>query len=291
VLVGHLPLSGEGQNDVYEIYGNFFYENPTEALFQGEGNIGLYSNLFVNSVGSAVNIVPHNAVPRQVTVFQNTVVAAGRGIYVSGGSSSAVQRIVGNAVFASPAISGPNQAGNVSDAYGNAHLYVDEPFASIGALELFPLPGTLDGTTLDTGTFNSYTDWSRDFNGTLRNQQFRGAYSGSGTNPGWRPALSIKPPASTPPPADTDADGAPDTADNCVNVVNATQLDADGDGYGNACDADLDNSGGAVGFADLALLRAALGTSDPVADLDGSGTVDFADLARFRALFGKPAGP
>jgi len=39
VLVGHWPLSGPGQNDRYELYGNFFFQNDThvEALFQGEG--------------------------------------------------------------------------------------------------------------------------------------------------------------------------------------------------------------------------------------------------------------
>ena len=35
LLVGHFPLSGPGVDDVYEIYGNFFYQNPTEALFSG----------------------------------------------------------------------------------------------------------------------------------------------------------------------------------------------------------------------------------------------------------------
>lgn len=43
VLVGHLPPSGSGVNDLYEIYGNLFWQNPTEALFQGEGNLALYS--------------------------------------------------------------------------------------------------------------------------------------------------------------------------------------------------------------------------------------------------------
>jgi hypothetical protein len=33
------------------------------------------------------------------------------------------------------------------------------------------------------------------------------------------------------------------------------------------------------------------GTSDPDADLDGSGFVNFGDLARFKSLFGKVPGP
>jgi hypothetical protein len=45
LLVGHFPLSGPGKDDVYEIYGNFFYQNPQEALLQGEGNVAVYSNI------------------------------------------------------------------------------------------------------------------------------------------------------------------------------------------------------------------------------------------------------
>jgi len=40
---------------------------------------------------------------------------------------------------------------------------------------------------------------------------------------------------------DGDGDGIADSADNCPLVSNADQLDTDGDGQGNACDADDDN--------------------------------------------------
>jgi Thrombospondin type 3 repeat len=43
-----------------------------------------------------------------------------------------------------------------------------------------------------------------------------------------------------PPPVDTDADGVPDTADNCVRAANPGQADLDGDGQGDVCDADED---------------------------------------------------
>ncbi|MEK9696379.1 MAG: thrombospondin type 3 repeat-containing protein, partial [Candidatus Poseidoniales archaeon] len=39
-------------------------------------------------------------------------------------------------------------------------------------------------------------------------------------------------------PADSDGDGIADALDNCPNVANADQLDADGDGIGTACDDD-----------------------------------------------------
>jgi aminopeptidase N len=40
---------------------------------------------------------------------------------------------------------------------------------------------------------------------------------------------------------DADADGVPDRNDNCADVANAAQPDADADGQGDACDADDDN--------------------------------------------------
>jgi hypothetical protein len=42
---------------------------------------------------------------------------------------------------------------------------------------------------------------------------------------------------------DSDGDGLRNDCDNCDLVVNPNQLDADTDGYGNQCDADLDNTG------------------------------------------------
>ena len=55
---------------------------------------------------------------------------------------------------------------------------------------------------------------------------------------------------------DTDGDGVDDAVDNCTLVANGpllpdaggnSQLDTDGDGYGNICDADLDQDN-IVGF-------------------------------------------
>lgn len=89
---------------------------------------------------------------------------------------------------------------------------------------------------------------------------------------------------------DADGDRVDDDVDNCLGVANASQRDTDGDGFGNLCDADLDNNN-AVNFADLALFRQRFATSDPDADFDGSGKVNFADLGRFRTLFGKRPGP
>lgn len=98
------------------------------------------------------------------------------------------------------------------------------------------------------------------------------------------------------PPADGDGDGVPDAADNCSELANADQLDTNGDGYGNLCDADL-NDNGTVNAGDLALFRVAFGSNgasanwNPHADFNGSGSVNAADLAIFRTRFGLPPGP
>ena len=55
---------------------------PTEGLFQGEGNIAFYHNLLVNEHGDAIRIQPHNDIPRRVVVAFNTVVASGAGVSV-----------------------------------------------------------------------------------------------------------------------------------------------------------------------------------------------------------------
>lgn len=80
LLVGAFPDTGAGSGDRYEIYGNFFYQNPTEALFQGEGNLSFHHNVLVNTAGDAIAIQPHKGRVRAVRVFNNTIVASGRGI-------------------------------------------------------------------------------------------------------------------------------------------------------------------------------------------------------------------
>ena len=68
-------------------------------------------------------------------------------------------------------------------------------------------------------------------------------------------------------------------------------MHADGDGYGNPCDADLNNDG-TVNFGDLALLKSQfLATGDLDADLDGDGTVTFGDLALLKSQFLSAPGP
>lgn len=196
LLVGDQPPSGPGSQNGFEIYGNFFWQNPTEVLFQGEGNIAFYDNLLVTG-GDAVAVQQHNGVVRDVRVFHNTIVATGRGISVSGGAAGYTQRVLANAVFAATPVSvagtGASQASNIVDTRANAALYLNDPLAALATLDLYPRAGKLTGTAVDLTGLDAYTDGLRDFNGSVRDAAFRGAYSGEGSNPGWRPALARKP--------------------------------------------------------------------------------------------------
>jgi len=89
---------------------------------------------------------------------------------------------------------------------------------------------------------------------------------------------------------DADGDGVADNLDNCTVDQNPMQTDADNDGYGNLCDADIDNNG-IVNFEDLGRLRLAFFTADPVADFNSDGIVNFTDLGIMRTSFLAPPGP
>lgn len=192
VLVGHWPLSGAGANDVYQIYGNFFYQNSTEALFQGEGNIALHHNLFVNHAGDAIHIQPHNDVPKMIRVFNNTVVANGTGIKITGGAAAQLQKATGNACFALTPIQAADQEDNIVDAYHAAANYLVNPMGALGALDVYPKLEKLKGAPIDVSAINMFQNWDRDFNGAKHDRTFRGAYAGEGQNLGWLPKLEAK---------------------------------------------------------------------------------------------------
>jgi hypothetical protein len=70
---------------------------------------------------------------------------------------------------------------------------------------------------------------------------------------------------------DVDRDGVLNSADNCVYDANADQANTDGEGLGDACDADDDNDG----FSDE--VEQAVGTDPKRADTDGDGVSDTVD--------------
>jgi len=144
LLVGHFPVAGAGSQDSYLIYSNLFYDNPSEALFQGEGNIALYNNLLVNPRGDAVHVQPHNDRPRAVFVFNNTVIAAGVGISVKGGKPGYEQRVDGNAVFASRPLAVGTAGRNFVASPDRAPAHLVNPDGPLSALDLNPRGDTLN---------------------------------------------------------------------------------------------------------------------------------------------------
>ena len=111
------------------------------------------------------------------------------------GHPSFEQRVVGNAVFASPALVGGTQVDNTAQARGAAAAFLANPDGDVSGadrLDLYPLPGTLGGA-VDTTGLSAWPEAGRDFNGRHRILSFRGAYAGEGANPGWQPALEIIP--------------------------------------------------------------------------------------------------
>ncbi len=96
------------------------------------------------------------------------------------------------------------------------------------------------------------------------------------------------------PAPDTDGDGVPDNIDNCRLTANSGQQDTDADGYGNMCDADLDNDG-FVGPFDFNIFKAAWGSSisssnwNPDADFDSDSFVGPFDFNVFKVRWGTNA--
>ena len=206
LLVGHFPDSGAGQNDTYEIYGNFLYQNQsgTEGLFQGEGRINFHDNLLINTLGPALYIQPQNGQVKEVNIYHNTVYAQGEGIAIFGGDGF-VQRVIANAVFAQSPISGGMAQDNVTDSLQGAAQYVNAPSDVLGSLDFFPQPGALELGPVDLSAFDGHMDANLDFNGQMRSGSYRGAYAASGMNPGWQPNAERKvietlPPPPPPPP-------------------------------------------------------------------------------------------
>jgi hypothetical protein len=97
---------------------------------------------------------------------------------------------------------------------------------------------------------------------------------------------------------DLDGDGVADDQDNCLVVANPSQVDADADGYGNACDGDFDNDGDvdAQDFSSHFMVCFSATVDTGVGcDMDGDGDVDAQDfsegyMASFEATSPGPSG-
>ena len=95
---------------------------------------------------------------------------------------------------------------------------------------------------------------------------------------------------------DCDNDGITNYVDNCTERANSTQIDSNGDWYGNACDADYNNDG-IVGTQDFLFFRQSFGATSTQAnynadvDCNGDNVIGTPDYLCFKSLFGKPPGP
>lgn len=202
LLVDQFPSSGQGSSDHYEIYGNLIVHNPSEALIQASGRVSIHDNILVDPdpTYAALYLTDHDGILQKADVYNNTVYAGAQGIVFNtqpreGGA------LVGNLVFATTPISAapgvviPGQRDNVGDSPANAGLYVNAPSKILGQMDFYPRStcATCSGSPLDLSAFAAQLDFDRDFNGTSKGQAlFRGAYQGSGANPGWPLGAGIK---------------------------------------------------------------------------------------------------
>ncbi len=194
LLVGGFPDSGLGSQDRYEIYGNFFFHNPRESLLQASGRVTIHDNVFVDSASAAIRLADHDLPLRLAYVYNNTIYGTQTGIAYSSTARES-HAVVGNLVFAANPLTGTiqNQSDNMVDSVQNAANYVTSPSLALGTMDFYPLPGKCEGTALDLSTFSTDTDYDKDFNGASKGRfTFRGAYAGSGLNPGWKLGNDLK---------------------------------------------------------------------------------------------------
>lgn len=198
VLLGAWPRKGPGRLDRYLVYGNVFYQNPTEALLQATRRVAIYSNLFVNTegVGRAVMIMRHKGrSPEAVEIFHNTIIAADIGIAVWNAVPDERQCVAANAIFATTPTTGQmERAWNVVAGMAAAADYLRAPFAPPGELDLSPRPGRLVSQVVPDGALIDYPGAGRDFAGRIWSRGMAGAYLGAASGspvPDW-PRLPAK---------------------------------------------------------------------------------------------------
>ena len=132
LLMGHLPLVGAGSEDKYEVTHNVFYDNPAEVLLQGEGNLLISDNVFINLAGSAIAIRPHNDLPRQIEISRNFIAATLVGVSVAGGDPGYKQLVESNSIFAKDPAVGGSQLRNVTGSFAEASDEIGKWFALEG---------------------------------------------------------------------------------------------------------------------------------------------------------------
>ena len=163
-------------------------------------------------------------------------------------------------------------------SYGSWHSIKAGTTASVPGWRI-TLNGELLGIQPQTqrGPFNTVDEF------IVLGRTFGGA-AGTGTE-GFLDNIVLRPSD-----ADADGDGIMDCMDNCLAVTNVNQLDTNGDGFGNRCDADFNNDC-VVNVVDLGVLRADFFSNGPDTDLNGDGVVNVIDLGMLRSMFFAAPGP
>ena len=261
VLVDGFPNSGAGSEDWYEIYGNVFFHNHRESLLQASGRVIIHDTIFldgkVSGVGDAIYLTDHNKPLKRALVYNNTFYDCDRAITFASGADDE-HAVVGNLMLVGVRGLGgnvSNASGNISDTTANANLYVKTPSLTWDVMDFYPLPGQAEGPALDYAAFAGHTDVDVDFNGTAKGgRTFRGAYAGSGVNPGWQLTQGIKnqsggsppppppPPDTTPPTASVRIDGGASSTDLLTVTLGLTASDA-GAGMGAGAQMRFSNDG------------------------------------------------
>lgn len=201
VLVGGFPDSGPGASDRYEIYGNFFHHNPRESLLQASGRVSIHDNVFSDcpdADAAAIRLFRHDLPLKLAHVYHNTIVAAARGIRIAEAPVEG-HAVVGNLIFADAPLMLPKTMTQVREnltgdiAAAQAHLIA--PNADLGALDLTPKSGHVQGAPLDLAAFAQDTHFDLDFTGApKKNNRHRGAYASPAAGRSWRLSQTLKTP-------------------------------------------------------------------------------------------------
>jgi hypothetical protein len=196
VLVGGFPDRGPGAEDTYEIYGNYFHQNPRESLLQASGRVTIHDNVFTAG-HTAISLRDHDLPLKQAHVYHNTIVSAARGIRIASPAAEG-HAVVGNVVFADQPLALHPSITRVSDNLtgppGAAREHLMNPDPLPGPLDLHPKPGRCLGPPLDLSAFAADTDPMLDFDSVDKGERrFRGAYATAGPGRGWKPGQEVKP--------------------------------------------------------------------------------------------------
>lgn len=200
LLVGGFPDSGPGSEDLYEIYGNFFWHNPRESLLQASGRVSIHDNVFADCpTHAAITLQNHDLPVKLAHVYNNTICAAACGIRIPSTPAQG-HAIIGNVVFAAEPLrlhrSISSVVENITGTVTDAALHLVNPTMQLGQLDLHPKPRSCVGTPLDLTPFTTETAFDHDFSGDSKGERrLRGAYAHPATETSWKLQSARKPPS------------------------------------------------------------------------------------------------